>query len=441
MKRSLFLKSCNHLLVGLLLLPCFVLIGCSNQEDPLESDTTIDYFENKTVFQKRSFDEALKIAKQSVGAFALSETRANVPQKRISLPDTKYIIKTSTRNVSENDTLMYVFNFENNQGFTVISANKATEPILAQTEMGTYDENIEVENPAFGMYMDIAEQYVLNTITPIDTTVSSLKEFKIVKDTIETMRVAPKIALRWGQTGCEATYTTNGYSGCSNTAMAQIMSYFNYPTNLSITYPNAIISTLSLNWNDIKMHNVSHSKQTCSATNDSHNVIGHLLRQLGHLNLSNYYVDGTSTYIFDVRNSFSSLGYTVSDIINYSGENLYSLLANNNLFYMRGDRIKDNGDLVGHAWVVDGFLQHKITVSEWSRDFGSIMWKLLTTYEPYYVGYYHMNWGWDGNCNGYFLADVFATNQAVEYDNANNNFNNTTNRNYCYNVKYFYVTK
>ena len=214
MKRSLFFKSCNHLLVGLLLLPCFVLIGCSNQEDPLESDTTIDYFENKTVFQKRSFDEALKIAKQSVGAFALSETRANVPQKRISLPDTKYIIKTSTRNVSENDTLMYVFNFENNQGFTVISANKATEPILAQTEMGTYDENIEVENPAFGMYMDIAEQYVLNTITPIDTTVSSLKEFKIVKDTIETMRMAPKIALRWGQTGCEATYTTNGYSGC-----------------------------------------------------------------------------------------------------------------------------------------------------------------------------------------------------------------------------------
>lgn len=54
---------------------------------------------------------------------------------------------------------------------------------------------------------------------------------------------------------------------------------------------------------------------------------------------------------------------------------------------------------------------------------------------------FDFNWGWDGNCNGYFKNEVFETNKAIEYDNINSNFNNQIQRNYEYIVKYFTVTR
>lgn len=448
MRKNDFLTLCRSLVCSMLAVSCFFLVGCSNQEIPFETDSVTKSPEEKRIMQKRSFEEALEIAQQTIGAFSSSNARAETSQRKISLADTKFVIKNPTaRNGEGQDTLMYIFNFEDNQGFSVISANKATEPLIAQTEAGTYDENTEVENPAFGMYMDMAEQYVSNTVTPIDTTLATIKEYRMFRDTIETVRIAPKVALRWGQTGCEATYTTNGYSGCSNTAMAQIMSYFNYPSQIAITYPNATISSLNLNWNDIKMHNVSHSIQICNASDDTHEAIGHLLRQLGHLNNSDYRIDetgkgaGTWTYDSDVNATFLSLGYTTSNIIGYSGESLYSILANDKLLFMSGCRMETDNTYVGHAWLADGYLQYKITTRECTRDYGSLEWEILTEYEPYYVGYYHFNWGWDGGCNGYFMTDVFATNKAFEYDNTSSGFYNATDRDYKYYVSYFYVTK
>ena len=103
---------------------------------------------------------------------------------------------------------------------------------------------------------------------------------------------------------------------------------------------------------------------------------------------------------------------------------------------MRGDRMDDTGKYKGHGWVVDGYLKHKITVKEWTLlDIPDAEWELINVFEPYYSEYYHMNWGWNGNCNGYFSPGVFATNKAVEYDNPNSPYSNTTNQDYKYNVR------
>ena len=416
------------------------LVACTN-DDVLEK--TVDKEEMDLVQydpNRRSYAEALEIAQQSINMFVSDEARGATPTRKISLDKTKYVIKEAESRSGGQDTLMYIFNFEDNQGFSVISANKATEALLAQTEQGIYDENTETENPAFGMYMDMAEMYIANTrdskYPPIQP---GFKEYRIIRDTTETIRMNPKVTTQWGQTGCEATYTPNRYSGCSNTAMAQIMSYFCYPTQIAINYSGATISSLALNWSAIKTHKVSHDKQSCNASNDTHNTIGHLLRQLGHLNCSNYTNEnGTITNIYNVKSTFSSFGYTTSDLIYYSGENLYPLLADNKLIYIGG---QDNDIKAGHAWVIDGYLQHKIVASEWTREMGAVEWELLEEYDPYYTGYYHMNWGEDGDCNGYFQTDVFALNGAFEYDNTNNNYNNTSEFNYNYMVMYFSVKR
>lgn len=419
-----------------------LLLGCSNIEEPSTKNAINNSLHSANI-QKRSFNEALEIAQQTIGMFNSDNSRS-VTEKKIALSDTKFIInKSISRNSCELDTLMYIFNFENNQGFSIISANKATDALLAQAEQGNYDETTKIENPAFGMYMDLAEQYISNQRMIEQPILPIVKEHKWVNDTTETIRILPKVTVCWGQTGCEATYTTNGYSGCGNTAMAQIMSYFNHPTQLPINYPNASVSSVTLDWDQMKLHNFAHSIQSCTVSNETHNAIGLLHRQLGHLNNSSYQATGTFTYSSDIRLSFNSLGYTVSDFKIYTGESLYSLLANNYLCYMRGEKILEDSTIVGHGWVVDGYLKHEIVASEWTRDsnlFGA-EWELLAEYDPYYTEYYHMNWGWDGNCNGYFKTNIFETNKALEYDNTSNNFYNSISGDYKNNVYYFSITR
>ena len=421
------------------------LISCTNLEE--FSAGKLEETRKEVNQTRRSFKEALEIAKKSIGLFS-PETRAE-NERKIDLNETKYILSDIQSRNGVKDTLMYVFNFDNNKGFSVISANKGTEPLLALTEQGFYENGItEVEVPAFGLFMDMAENYVASTcgftLPEIDMDVPM--EIKQVDDTIEVVRIAPKVSTRWGQTGCEATYTPNGYSGCSNTAMAQIMSYFCFPSEIEITYPNASISSLLLNWFSMKFHNVSHNKQTCTASSSAHDAIAHLHRELGNLNNSEYLNEGTSTNTNNVRESFMNLGYTVSTIRDYGDENIHSLLANDKLLYIRGSRIKEikeGNDTIysGHGWVLDGYLKHKILMTDWVRKVGETEWTLYMKYEPYYTEYYHMNWGWDGNCNGFFQAGVFNSCRVLENDNITGSFDNNINKDYRYKVRYFSVTK
>lgn len=62
-----------------------------------------------------------------------------------------------------NDTLLYVFNFNDEQGFAVVSANRQTEGLIAAVEMGSYDPAIPTGNPGFDTYMQMAKVYVANT--------------------------------------------------------------------------------------------------------------------------------------------------------------------------------------------------------------------------------------------------------------------------------------
>lgn len=78
--------------------------SCTNED-------TISYLlndNNETLQQdecKRSFEEALEIANQSIGMFDSSETRSASSQRKISLKDTKYLIKESLARSSGQDTI------------------------------------------------------------------------------------------------------------------------------------------------------------------------------------------------------------------------------------------------------------------------------------------------------------------------------------------------
>ena len=398
-----------------------VLTACTeNEVDEMKMNTSSIVQKSERI---RSYDEAFQEAQN---ALSLLEpcfvTRSDEPRK-ISLTDNKvYWAEPKTR-AGQNtmDTLFYVFNFEDNKGFAVISASKKTEAVLAITESGNYDPYVVKGIEGFDYYMDAAKTYIQNTSKsePIRGNDPMTKDSLI---SITHQQQGPFVTVKWGQTYPEGEFCPNGIAGCTNTALAQIMSYYLYPSAISITYPNADVTSQTLDWSSIKAHQTGHSISQCSSQEvDVHKSIGRLLRQLGHMNNSIYSSYGTSTFAeIVVKPTMQNLNYcTGSSFTDYDWNTIVNQLDNCHLFLINGM------DLVGgHSWVIDGYLQ---TTSVYQHfvyggvSIGSPDGWVPVGYVYNYVRLCHFNWGWYGDCDGYFSSGVFDTQQANLYDESDSN--------------------
>lgn len=412
-------------------------VACSNEE---VAETSTPMPKIQKVSSIRSYEEALQIAQSSIQMVdGQAQTRAASPRK-IALNESKVCkLDAKTRTSSDlNDTLMYVFNFEDNQGFSIISANKNTEALIAVTEKGHYDPSVRSNNEGFNLFMDLAKIYVAND-RQMGEPGGGLDPLLELKDSIVTFSgyVGPFIEVKWGQEYPEGMFCPNGISGCCNTAMAQVMTYFEYPTGISLTYSGADQSYQALNWSNIKLHAISNHAPNSFYDIDeaTHKAIGRLCRQLGELSNSTYYQDNTETYDNDVKQTMTQLGYTTNNWTDYSSGVVTASITNCHPVLIYGFRIKyENGNPVevGHAWVVDGYYYSGYESFTWSRPYNGFDWELIehvvsTDY------YHHFNWGYSGDNNGYYITGVFdmcTIHMPDDYVNSN-----YSDRNYNLDVK------
>lgn len=391
--------------------------ACSNQ-DQLDADSAISNSqENKDAF--RNYEEALLIAEASINMFDNNSvpTRNHNKSRKIKRSERKaYTNDIKTRAISaDKDTLIYIFNFENNEGFALVSASKNTEALLAITDKGYCNPEEKSKIEGFDDFIQMAKIYVLNaTKTPIlriyDDPIVETKD----SITYAYQEVGPYISVNWGQTLPEGEFCPNGVAGCGNTALAQIMSYYNYPTSISITFPGAGVTTQSLNWTAMKAHSTGHPRNSCS-DQTTHDAIGRLLRQLGTLNNSVYDMTDslTSTQTSNLSSTINTLGYSQGNWRSYKSIVARNSLDDSELFYMVG-----TGSGGGHAWVLDGYRTVIATIRHMGRTATSGWFIIDVTTETNY--YLHFNWGWYGDCNGYFLEGIYNTTQAYLYDNSTN---------------------
>ena len=126
------------------------MLGCSNDNEllPLTMTSNISNESN----YRCSISEALNIAQNSIVILEGNEKSANVNRRHSStLPSRRVnsspvIIGHHNGNLhrgypTTNDTLMYVFNYDDNQGFAIISADSRTEGLIAITDQGHYEQN------------------------------------------------------------------------------------------------------------------------------------------------------------------------------------------------------------------------------------------------------------------------------------------------------------
>ena len=110
--------------------------------------------------------------------------------------------------------------------------------------------------------------------------------------------------------------------------------------------------------------------------------------------------------------------------------------ANAFLNYLQDDKIVivigNKIDNISHVWLVDGGYHIKTHyVSNVSHD--GINWEVLCDWMTE-LTYSHINWGWNGYCNGFFLYNIFNPTNASQYDEYDVSFDSS--RNYCKDLKY-----
>lgn len=398
----------------------FVCFSCTDEYIDLGSGKQLSQEKNS-----RNYSEALRVAQKSISLLTPIMTRSGSSSREIDLSKTRAITHSVTRNGSvENDTLIYVFNFKDNNGFALVSASSATEELLAVTEKGNYDPDQPLEIEGFNRYIEQAVNYV-STASSDGLRKPHPNENDEFKDSVVITYVPtpiqhepPYIPINWGQDTPEGDFCSNHIAGCVNTAIGEIMMFFSYPTSIQLTYPNADKSTEVLNWYNINNHIPGHEFSFC---NDyiTHNSIARLVRQIGYLTDSNYSYIETSTSKDEIKPVLQALGFTVYNWANYNRLTVKTELSNGHLFMVSGRNY-----LKGHAWVLDHMIE-KITTT-YQLQLTANGWVPTGVVHTNTSNLLHYNWGEYGLCNGYFSEGVYNMSQAEISDNLGNLINGPT---------------
>lgn len=362
----------------------------------------------------RTADEAVSVACKAKGV--------NQDKSRACI-SVKCIVDRQSR--SGGDTLLYVVNIEND-GYVLVSAPTSVPPVLGVVDNGEFEME---SNESFGILFENIKQYVRDeshayAIKPID------KIPTFYYDTVKiNSKIPPRISVMWNQYWPENIYAPNYIAGCGPVALVMTLSYFESPKSIALTYPNADMSSISLDWKQLKQHkksssmipsdgNIANHVSSC-ANMEMHETLGRLTRQLGVLSESEYKNDGTYTGWWDLLDAAKGLlpDRTVEHFTSVDNfERLNDLIRKSGIIIMDGS--SQNG---GHLWVVDGVMQIGYRIDFYESSLIAGQGYVLKSSETHVKDYWHINWGYGGSSNGYFLLGIFDSSKAYQYDSFNGN--------------------
>lgn len=256
---------------------------------------------------------------------------------------------------------IYVFN--NKSGFVVISADDELPVVLAYGTSRPYDA--QTAPPAMKAMLEAYHYAATRTV-------------KTRADIPTHADISPMIKTNWNQLApynneCPSDGETGEKcpTGCVATAMAQLMYYYKWPN--------------TFNWDAMK------TSYTSEDTGDAVDAVAKLMADVGEKVFMEYSLEGSSAGVHDACEALRiQYGYSENtNCINrvcYTAkgwdEVVYNELAANRPVYYRAASASSGQGIVGHAFILDGYQ---------AKDG---------------VGYFHVNWGWGGNSDDYFLISV-----------------------------------
>lgn len=186
---------------------------------------------------------------------------------------------------------------------------------------------------------------------------------------------------KWGQ-GYPYNYfcPPNCPTGCVAVALGQIMSHHQMP--------------LSFNNKDYNWSTMLSSSKFFSINDDGAFMVARLLSEIGTQVQMNYSPSGSGASDYNVPGCLSAFGYNSSSVQPFFAEGCIYDLDKNHPIYVAGSSLGDR-----HGWIVESYSKKTITVDYYKRSDNTYYRSFASSTINLY-----MNWGWNGNSDGYFLA-------------------------------------
>ena len=311
---------------------------------------------------------ALLLLPMAMNAQKISEQQAMLKAEQFMKGKViKSTCKTRGSRENTNETsAFYVFNVEDNGGFVIVSGDERTPAILGYSDSGNMDLGHLPSNVQW--LMDYYEDGISNLT---DAAVGAVRHQAPAKP-----EIAPLIATQWGQNSpfndqCPMVGSQRPLTGCVAAAMAQVMNYFQWPKGPTAAIPAYTTWSLGISCPELPSTTFNWTRM-----NDTDKA--QLFAYCGQAMEMDYRNGGSSAngstsgaglhkyFDYDVNaRTLSRDCYTEDEWTDL----LYAELKASRPIIYNG---KGTG---GHTFICDGYKN----------------------------GQFHINWGWNGYCDGYFL--------------------------------------
>lgn len=320
-------------------------------------------------------------AKQITEAEALTIAQKFMQGKRFG--QGRHLAKGKSQGQAQLKNL-YVFNVDKNGGFVIVSGDDRTQSILGYAEKGSLDESTLPSNVKW-----LLDCYNHAIATLDDDSTANNLQAKAKTRTVRTS-IPALIDTQWGQdepynTLCPKIGNDRCVTGCVATAMAQVINYHRWPQGQTAEIPS-----YTTDKKHILMPSLP-SKQF-DWNNMSNTAIAQLMLYCGQSVSMNYDVWESGASVFDIPKALTEVfGYSpkanVASRYIYNDEQwdelVYDELSNGRPILYFG-----RSTTTSHAFIVDGY----------SNDM------------------YHLNWGWNGRCDGFFTLNNLNPHTSDHYN-------------------------
>lgn len=295
-----------------------------------------------------------------------------------------------------NVPLYYVFNSGN--AFVIVSADDRAEPILGYgdgviTDLSQLPSNMRYWLECYKRQMDFLVAHPDVKVT------TSASRAPLRAGTT----VTPLISANWSQNApywneCPAFGTDTCYTGCPATSLAMVFHYWKYPKQQTPAVPSYLMPSYGVTLPELPptvfdWDNMIDNYVGGDYTPEQATAVAHLMRYIGQVEEMDYTISGSGAYLNDIQRAVKFFEYDQNVQMLFKSDELgyenYSdtqwgnyiqteLTAGRPIVYCA----YDNTTGAGHAFNVDGYD---------ATD-----------------GTYHINWGWNGRGNGYFVLNAFS---------------------------------
>lgn len=308
----------------------------------------------------------------------------------------------SGSSASSSNQAYYIFPYGEGRGYAIVSGDDQMPEIVAYSDKGTFEEDKMSEGCR--EYLNAYKQVAADVAKGGASSLKLMQEKRSLMDASNYQQptVEPLLGdINWSQDApynnlcpLNEEYQKRCYTGCVATAMAQVMRYWKYPASLQADIP-AYTSASSMTGEHYEVPQIDkgvvydwdNMLPTYAHTNHTHqqaDAVATLMLHCGAAVNMQYSLDGSGS-VLDPQVFVKYFGYD-PDMVSLVCRNAYTFkewcqLIDRELINKRPVLYAGISSTTGHQFVCDGADGN---------------------------GLYHINWGWNGNSNGYFDIAILS---------------------------------